>query len=713
MLPARWRTGAELTPALSPNTIHFFLLALAICVARSARADEPPDGGATDAPIDEVRVRGNAAMQRAASDVTAGAPELEMRPRQRAEDVLEAVPGLFTVQHSGGAKAQQYFLRGFDADHGTDIAFSVDGVPLNAVSHAHGQGYTDLHFLIPELILSIEATKGPYSARVGDFATAGAVNLHLADRFSESRATLQMGPDAYTRGVFIESPHLGEKWRAIMAAELFQDDGHFVHPENHRRFNAYARLTRVLDDDSELSLTWMGYGASWNASGVIPARATCGANDGNHPPETYGAHCIDRLDSIDSTQGGGSGRMMGSASYDLHAPDVDLAATAYVIHSNLQLFLDETFFTNDPTGMTRDGIEQDDRRTVLGANVRVTKRAQLAGVDLATSVGTQARTDIVENALHDQSLRRRLDTRVSSNITESDLGAFLEEDFRPAPWIRFVLGARLDRADIAVDPNDVSAQSKASGGKGEALLSPKAMAIASPLHGLDVFVDYGRGFHSNDARGAISDGAMVLTAATGYEVGVEARPIHGLSLTAAAFLLDVASELVFDGNTATTAASGRTRREGIELTARYHFRQDIYADAALSITHARFRDDDGTGTYVPLAPPRTFAAGIGVRERLGMFTGFGSIRVKSTADRPATRDGTLTAQGFTLLDAQAGLRWSNVEVAIDVLNALDQQWREGQFAITSRLPYEPKPVTAMSFTPGFPREALVRATVYW
>jgi outer membrane receptor protein involved in Fe transport len=711
MRPARRRTGAEIT-----RTLAFIVISIFIAViSRRSRAD--------DAPV-EVAVHGDTSAN-AASDVAVGHVDLQLRPQRRADDMVEAVPGLFTVQHSGGFKAQQYFLRGFDADHGTDIAFSLDGVPLNAVSHAHGQGYTDLHFLIPEVVASVSAAKGPYSPAYGDFATAGAVDIRTVDRLPESLASLEIGPYAHTRAVAVESPDLGEPWHAIVAAELFADDGYFAHPENGRRVNAFARVARAFDDGSRLALTLMGYSATWNASGIIPVRAVCGESDGNPPPEAYGAHCIGRYDSIDPSQGGWSSRSMISLSYGRPIGAVDVQATAFGLRSRLALFTDDTLFADDP--IHGAGIEQDDARSVVGANVRAKHSALLGRVELTSTLGVQPRLDVIDNALHRQAQRQRLGTEVASRIDETELGAYLDEEARITRWLRLRLGARVDRVDMAVHDADPEARAHAAGARGAALFSPKAAAVVSPAAWLDLFGDYGQGFHSNDARGVVDGGATLLAVATGYELGVVVRPIRHLSLSAAAFLLDLSSELVFDGDTATTAPSGPTRREGIEVTARYHFGSIVFADAALTLTRARFRDavsaeganssaqgpERVPGPFVPLAPRLTFAAGIGARKPVGPFTPFASVRVKSIADRPATQDGSLVAQGFTLLDLQAGVRWKSVEGAVEVLNALDSAWREGQFATTSRLPYEPVPVTAMSFTPGWPREVLARVTFYW
>jgi outer membrane receptor protein involved in Fe transport len=669
----------------------------------SVASSEPP-------PVQDIEVQGGTNAD-AASEVTVRRRELALRPRHRAEDLVEAVPGLFTVQHSGGAKAQQYFLRGFDADHGTDIAFRVDGVPVNSVSHAHGQGYSDLHFVIPELVLAIDATKGPYSARFGDFATAGTVELRFADRLPESSALVEFGPHHHARALVVESPELGDNWQALVAAELFSDAGYFVHSEAHRRFNGFARFTKRFDDDAKLSLTLMDYRASWYASGELPARAVCGEDDANPPPQAFGRPCLDRYDSIDPTQGGSSRRTSLSLAYDTQVDGIELRTLGYITRSRLALFLDETFVAGDP--VHGDGIEQDDARTTMGAAFRAKHRAEALGMRLTTTLGLDARADVVVANVYHQALRQRLAVRGASSIRETSLGGFVENDAHITPWLRFVLGLRGDGIGARVGDVDPSAERKASGATSSGLVSPKWAAIVSPSPALDLFASYGHGFHSNDARGVVSSSATLFATATGYEVGITAKPLRHLSFTAVAFLLDLSSELVFNADEGTTEPSSATRREGLELTARYQLGDVLFADAALTLTRARFRYDDGAGTQIPLAPTRTFAAGVGVRKRLGALTPYGAVRIKSIAERPATQDGSLTADGFTLVDVQAGVRWKNLDVGIDALNVLDSRWREGQFAIDSRLAWEPKRVSAMSFTPGWPREVLAHVAVYW
>jgi TonB family protein len=683
----------------------------------------------------------------AASDSSTGQKELSLRPRLRAEGVLETVPGLFTVQHAGGGKSQQYFLRGFDLDHGTDFAVFVDGLPVNAVSHGHGQGYADMHFLIPETIDTLESTKGPYSARVGDFATAGSISFHMADHVDESLGKVELGQNGHKRAVVVESPDLGDNWRMVVAAELFNEDGPFIHPESYDRFNAYAKITRVLDERSEVSAMLMGYGGSWNMSGVLPARAVCGEGDGTPTPVAYaGSHCLSRWDSVDPSQGGASQRYMALTSYRRRLDDGDLEATVFGLHSNLQLFPNDGIAASfQPGGMQYGSqVEQDDTRTEIGANIRVTKKLQLGPMEVRSTIGLQLRYDGIESQLHRTEQRQRLDGMpgipgpiTDSGINETELGAYFEEDWHPVKWLRFVLGGRADRVDVDVNNLSPVAIDKVSGYKGATQLSPKATLAFYPVSWLDLFADYGRGFHTNDARtllpGSVVNGAFqlygkaptLIATATGYEVGATVRPVKGLSLSAVAFILDLTSELTIDGDTASTTVSCPTpgnvdcptRRYGGEFTGHYQFRKDIYADASLTVTHARYDDavDVAAGdALVSLAPVRTFSAGVGLREPVGPVTVIASAAVRSMSDRPATADGTLTATGFTVFNAELGLRFRFVEISADLLNIANTVYREGQFAVNSRLPGEgPNPPAGISFTPGTPRTLIGHAIAYW
>jgi TonB family protein len=721
----------------------------------------PPTAPATPAPAAPIRTQQGADQstlvladrpqvpigappeRNAASDSSTSQNELSLRPRFRAEGLLEVVPGVFSVQHAGGGKAQQDFARGFNLDHGTDMAFFVDAVPINAVSHAHGQGYTDLHFLIPETVDRVDSTKGPYAADRGDFATAGSTTFRMADHVPESVAKLELAPTTgHERFVVVESPDFGDKWRMVVAAEAFHENGPFIHPEDFGRFNGYAKVTRVLDERSEISFTVMAYSGSWNMSGVLPARAVCGEGDGTPTPAAYaGSHCINRFDSIDPSQGGASQRVMALSQYRRQFdPHWDVQATVYTLHSNLQLMPNDGIAASfQPDGILYGSqVEQDDTRTQSGVDLRLTDRTTLGGMSMRTTVGLQIRNDDIEVQLHRQCSpgvgqracpdgHARLDG-VDGNIpgpiydgrtNETETGAYVEEEVRPARWLRFVLGARGDRVDVATNNESPVAVDQTSGFKGQGQLSPKATAVVSPIEQLDLFANYGRGFHSNDARTLfLGQATTLLAAATGYEVGSTVRPIPGLSVSAVGFLIDLTSELTIDGDTASTSPSGPTRRYGLEVAGRYDLDQRIYADVSFTTAHGRFTDapDVAAGTvFLPDAPIRTFSASVGGRQPAGPVTLIGSVTVRSMSNREGDQGPTpLVETGWTVVNAEAGVRWRHLELVADLLNVADVKWREGQFEVNSRLPAEgPNPPAGISFTPGLPRTLMAHAAVYW
>jgi outer membrane receptor protein involved in Fe transport len=313
------------------------------------------------------------------------------------------------------------------------------------------------------------------------------------------------------------------------------------------------------------------------------------------------------------------------------------------------------------------------------------------------------------------------------NINETELGMYAEENVALTRWLRFVGGSRFDDIGVAVNNESQTAVDKVSGVRSQAQLSPKASAIVTPTSWLDLYANYGRGFHTNDARTIFEGSSTTLIAtATGYEAGTTVRPLKGLSLSGAVFLLDLTSELTIDGDTASTTPSGPTRRYGTELNARYHFLDTVYADASFTAAHSRYTDaaDIAAGTvYLPNAPVRTFNAGGGVRAPVGSgFTVIGSAHVRSMSDRQGLQNyNALIETGFTVVDMQAGLRWRSVEVVADLFNVGNLEYREGQFAVASRLPGEgtglpgqaPLPPQGISFTPGQPRTFLMHAAVYW
>jgi outer membrane receptor protein involved in Fe transport len=674
--------------------------------APAASATPPPP---EEPPPQQIEVKAEKGTSAASADEVRQR-DLALRPRVRPGDILEVVPGLFAVQHAGGGKANQYFLRGFDADHGTDIALFVDGVPINMVSHGHGQGYSDLNFVIPELVSTLSSQKGPYSAKYGDFATAGAIDLQYYNHLHKSAVTGQVGNFGIRRALFMVAPELGDDWSTIVAGEAYADNGPFANPEKLRRFNLFGRATRNMGFGG-LTLTWMSYSGGWNASGQVPLRAV-------GTPELP-----DEFGSIDPTEGGSTQRHQASIAYVYRHDDDEARALLYFVKSAFTLYSNFTFFADDP--VNGDGREFDDDRTMIGASWSYKRTRKIGDASFATTIGMQARHDSIDNGLFHQASRKIIGTLVDAGITETSVGLYAEEDARLLPFLRVVAGLRFDRFDVNVKDRAESqdpASPASSGIAGSTRVSPKASMILSPAHFIDLFLNFGRGFHSNDARGAVlrapGHTVTLLAPATGYEAGTRLKLFEKIDLAAAVFRLDMDSEIVWLGDEGTTEARGPTRRIGVELEGRWKLLPWLFLDADATFTKATFTENAGNGNGVALAPTRTFAGGVGVKHPSGVF---GSVRVRSIASRPAN-DGEdrlrnpLDAEGWTLFDAELGYRWKDIEFAVDVRNLGNASWKEVQFANTSRTRTEvQKGIPAqhdIHFTPGWPFTALGRVTYY-
>jgi len=674
-----------MTRTVSRGLPHRAATALALSLAASALAQEPEKA-------DEVRVTGHyenaIGTSDAASQGNVGAKALEARPLQRPGDVLETVPGVITTQHSGEGKANQYFLRGFDADHGTDLALSIDGVPINLVSHAHGQGFADTNFIIPEVVERVEITKGPYFAGQGDFATAGAVNMVSHQDFEHSSVAAGLvGSPGYGsagyRGLAIASPKLDlVPLKAIFAAEIGRTNGPFQNPDGWDRYKLFNKLTYAPGPLSSLSITEMSYAGNWRGSGQIPARAV---DQG----------LISRFGSLDPDEGGATARHQLALQYHLRPTDSgELRALLYAGTYRFNLFSNFTLYLRDPDD--GDEIEQIDRRTFYGARVSYRVIHRIGRVTLDTTMGADARSDDIHEELWD-TLRRRQVTAVRSNdVHESFAGAYFNEEIVPAPWLRASLGGRADLLSFAVDNRLASADpaSPQSGVDGAHQLSPKASLIVTPLARsgaeLDVYLNYGHGFHSNDVRGVFAQPAVTpLARARGEELGARARLMERWDLAAALWQLDLASETVWNGDDGTTGVSGPTTRKGVELETRYEVTPWLAADLALSFTRSRFTTDMENGGGLALAPRQTWAGGLSGRHAAGPGVARAGLRCYGIGDRPATDDGALVAPGFTQLDLHIGYRHRWFDVALDIENLLDGNFRSAQFATVSRLKGEP------------------------
>jgi len=682
------------------------------------QSSDPPEPASAPAP-EGVTITGRRPMT-AASSTTVRDMDFLLRPHLRPADILSVTPGLYVVQHAGGGKANQYFLRGFDADHGTDVALSVDGVPVNMVSHGHGQGYADLHWVIPELVQRIEVHKGPYFAEHGDFATAGAINLVTHRSLEQSQASFGGGMFGTYRGLVIASPKF-DGWKPLLAAEIYGTNGPFEHGEALKRYNVYAKVTRELGGatNPSLALAVTSYGGGWNASGQIPLREV---NAGR----------LDRFGSIDPSEGGQSQRHGAYATYRAYpTPDSAVSLLAYLTFYRLNLYSNFTFFSRDP--VNGDMIEQTDARTVSGVSGNYRFAERLAGISFDTDIGVQVRNDIIDNGLFYSRERERLSSELDDTVREGSLAVYAKEDITWTRWLRTVAGVRADYFGFQVDDQLeelTTVGTKTSGVRQAALVSPKATIVVSPARILDLYANFGMGYHSNDARGVVqgTDPVTPLTRATGYELGTRTRLFRKLDLAVSGFVLDLDSEIVWVGDEGTTEAKGPTRRLGVEFEGRLEILPWLFADADLTLARARFTEAPADANAVALAPTRVGSAGISVRHPAGPF---GRVGVFHLGERPATEDRFFTAEGFTRLDATVGYHHRRFEISLTGQNLTNTEWREAQFANVSRLPSETSEASCppgtrpagqgaafegcedVHFTPGAPINLQGTATVFF
>jgi TonB family protein len=624
----------------------------------------------------------------AASSFSVQDRDFQLRPIGSVQDILRVTPGLVMVQHSGGGKANQYFLRGFDADHGTDLLLSIDGVPINLVSHAHGQGFADTNFIIPEVVERVEITKGPYFPQYGDFDTAGAVNMVSRDAFEHSSAGVGFtdspghGAAGY-RGLAIASPKFESlPLKATFAAEVGRTNGPFDNPEDWDRYKLFNKLTLHVSPISSLSLTEMSYAGNWHGSGQIPARAV---EEG----------LITQFGSIDPDEGGNTARHQIALTYKLHPTETsELRALLYAATYRFNLFSNFTLYLRDPDD--GDEIEQVDRRVFYGARLSYRVRHQIGRTSFDTTIGAETRSDDIHEELWDTLHRQQITAVRSNDVHETFMAAYFNEEVSPARWLRADVGGRADLLSFAVDNLLPSTDPGAPGsGVGAASqLSPKASLIVTPVDRpraqLDAYLNFGRGFHSNDVRGVFAQPSVTpLARATGEEIGARARLFGRWDLAAALWQLDLTSETVWNGDDGTTSVSGPTTRKGIELETRYEVTPWLAADLALTFTHSQFTTDMENGGGLALAPKKTWAGGLSGRHALGPGVARAGLRFYGIGDRPATDDGALVAPGFTQVDLHLGYRHRWFDVAFDIENLLDGDYRSAQFATVSRLRTEP------------------------
>ncbi len=680
------------------NDRHWYVIAVrGICMLATALAICLPAVGFSagvqkldtiEVTEDPENVLGTAAS---ANEGTVTRKHLDAIPTSRPGEILEAVPGLIITQHSGEGKANQYFLRGFNLDHGTDLAITVGGMPVNMRTHAHGQGWSDLNFLIPELVSGLQYKKGPYYAEEGDFSAAGAAHVQLFNRLDRGIAELGGGTLGYRRALLAGSPAAGSG-NLTYALELFHNDGPWTNPDDYRKINGMLRYAQGTAQDG-FDITAMAYRGKWNSTDQIAQRAV---NSGQ----------IGRFDALDPTDGGESHRYSLSGAWRRSQTGGFSEANAYVISSRLNLFSNFTYFLNDP--VNGDQFEQSDKRVVSGFNLKHTFLGKWGGRDTENSVGMQFRNDNISVGLFNTAARQRLSTTREDHVTESSVGVYFQNSLRWTDKFRTVAGLRGDffRADVASDNAANSGKAK------DHLVNPKLSLIFGPWAKTEYYVNYGRGFHSNDVRGTTisvdpatampASKVPLLVRTSGYEIGLRSAIVPHLQTTFTVFRLDFDSELLFVGDAGTTEPSRQSRRVGFEWTNFYTPTPWLSIDADIAFTRARFTDTDPAGNRIPGAVEGVASLTAAVDNR-GPW--YGSGRIRYFGPRPLIEDNTVRSHSTTLVSARAGYKFDKkVRLQFDAFNLLNRRSSQVDYFYTSRLQGEPAAgVSDVHFHPVEPR----------
>lgn len=689
------------------RTIVFAAAALSAASLLPGRAvaEDPPPTSEYDLPELVITGRGEdlVGLALSAAEGRVGTLELSLRPWLRPGEILEVVPGLMITQHSGTGKANQYFLRGFNLDHGTDFSASIDGVPLNLPSHGHGQGYLDLNFVIPEAISAVDYRKGPYWASAGDFSSAGSANLRIANTLPRGFARVGVGFWDFYRLVALDTPEIGSG-NLLYAVETELYDGPWDLEENFRKFDGVLKYTMGTDERGA-SFGLIGYTSEWSATDQIPLRAV-------------EAGTVSRLGTIDPTDGGDTSRVILYTNLwnewdDLSTTRLDLWAQYY----ELDLFSNFTFFLDNPA--LGDQIEQVDQRAVTGFHLSHRFAFEVGERSVDNLAGLQFRNDFIPDVgLFRTDDRMRIGTVRDDEVLETSVGLYLRSEVEILEKLRAMGGLRGDFYAFDVESNTPVN----SGTREDAAFSPKAGLIAGPWADTEFYGNWGIGFHSNDARGTVIAVDPVtgdpvervdpLVESQGVEVGVRTSAVPGLVSTLSLWYLELDSELLFVGDAGTTEVSRASERFGVEWANFWQPLPWLTLDADVAWTRSRFTELDPAGGRIPGAFETVVTSGASVDFPCGFF---GALRLRHFGPRPLLEDNSVRSDATTLVNLKVGYRITeNMEVNADVLNVLDSDDHDIDYFYESRLPGEPAAgVSDLHFHPVEPLTARLYVTWYF
>ena len=644
--------------------------------------------------LDEVVVTANRKLIGQVDSSTQGTvtrAQLETRPVMRTGELLETVPGLVVTQHSGDGKANQYFLRGFNLDHGTDLSTSVDGIPVNMHTHGHGQGYTDINFVIPELLDRIEYKKGTYYADEGNFSAAGAMELIYRRKFDDSLLSLTVGEDSYARALFAGSAE-ADGGDLLWALDYGQTDGPWDLPEDLRRVNALAKYSHGGRGDG-YSVTASMYEGEWTATDQVPERAV-------------DSGALDRFGYVDPTNGGETHRY--ALNFELQKPigDWRFTGNAYALDYQLDLFSNFTYFMDPVNG---DQFEQFDDRRSYGVHVELGRTTRYGGIPGTLRMGVDSRfDDIGRVGLYLTDDRARLSTVREDAVDRFGIGFYIEQQLQVTDWLRVVGGLRHDRADFEVD-SDLAVN---SGSARDYITSPKLSLVFGPWAETEFFVNAGRGFHENDARGTTitvdpADGITAvdrvrpMVRASGAEIGVRTAVVPHTQFALTAWGLDLDSELIYVGDAGATEPSRATKRRGVEFAAYYTPLPWLTLDADLAWSHARFSEFAPAGNFIPGAVESVASLGAAVQHPGGWF---GGARFRHFGAAPLIEDDSVRSDPTTVVNFEVGRHFGKrFTLALAAYNVFDSDDNDITYFYESQLPSEAQSIEDRHFHPVEPR----------
>ena len=619
--------------------------------------------------------------------------DFQIQPISNSQDLMRKVPGLFIGQHAGGGKAEQIFLRGFDCDHGTDINVSVDGMPVNMVSHAHGQGYADLHFVIPETVDKIDFDKGSYFADKGDFTTAGYIGFMTKEKLDNSAVSFEAGQFDTFRTVALFNLLHTENQSAYFAGEYMMTDGYFDAPQNFNRINLFAKYTAKVTNGDKLAVSLSHFTSEWDASGQIPDRAV---NDG----------MISHFGAIDPNEGGTTGRTNFNLQYDSKIDDKSqIKNSAYLSKYDFELFSNFTFFFNDP--VNGDQIKQKENRTILGFQSEYDRKINEKWF---FKLGAGLRNDSNKDVELSHTVNRKtvLDYLSLGNVNQSNLFTYTSFDFTSGKWL-INSGLRLDYFKFGYE--DQLAPTYSNQTQSKAILSPKLNFLYTENTTLQYFLKIGKGFHSNDTRVVVAQkGQEILPETYGADLGINWKPFPRMIVNSAIWYLYLAQEFVYVGDEAVVEPSGQTERKGFDFGFRYQLTNWLFWNTDYTYTHARSIDEPKGNAYLPLAPVHTLMNGISVKD---LYRFSGSLRTRFLGDRPANEDNSVIAKGYCITDFSVNYQIKKVSIGLNIDNIFDTKWKETQFLTETRLATETDLVEEIHFTAGTPFNARLILKYSW